>query len=66
MSFAVVQNVAELRRAIARARADGAASLTVPFFGASSAAFDEVVSEGSALRYTLVVELSLPVPGDVR
>ena len=59
MSYAEPNSERELRDAVARARADGSGSLTVPFFGGNSQPFDELVRSGVASGYILLVEISL-------
>lgn len=62
MSFMNVQNDAELRDAVALQLRNGSASLTVPMFNGASAPFDRLVSDGVAVSYRLLVEISLSKP----
>jgi hypothetical protein len=60
MPYAEPNTPAQLRAAIRKAQSEGAAWLVVPFFGGNSGAFDQMIEQGHATGYRLLVELSLP------
>lgn len=66
MTFERVRDAVELRRVVAAAIARGKATVVVEMFESSSRPFDELVKDGFATGYAVLIEVDLvrPVAGD--
>lgn len=62
--YSQVHDEVTLKAAVQDALSKGAASVSVPFFGGNSCAFDDLISSGVASGYTLWVEISLTEPSE--